>query len=62
MASKFPDQVGFALRMPPDVKTFIERESARSYASQNAEIVKSIRERMQREKAEARSLRATERA
>jgi hypothetical protein len=62
MASKFPDQVGFALRMPPDVKTFIEKASARSYASQNAEIVKSIRERMQRDQADARGKRTSERA
>ena len=34
------------LRLPLDVKTWVEREAARTLASQNSEIIRSIRARM----------------
>jgi len=42
------------LRLPADVKAWIEKEAARTFASQNSEIIRSIRARMdnvQRERA-----------
>lgn len=38
------------LRLPPDFKAFIEHEAARNGSSQNSEIVRSIRERMDRQR------------
>jgi hypothetical protein len=37
------------VRLPQDVKTWIEQESARNLASQNSEIIRSIRARMEAE-------------
>jgi len=37
---------GLLLRLPRDVKAWIEKESARTLASQNSEIVRCIRARM----------------
>ena len=34
------------VRLPRDVKTWIERQAARNGASQNSEIIRSIRLRM----------------
>lgn len=36
------------LRMPRDVRAFLTAEAARNLTSQNAEIVRAIRERMNR--------------
>lgn len=41
------------LRLPLDVKSWIEGQAEANAASQNSEIVRSIRERMQRESIEA---------
>lgn len=41
----------FGLRLPADLKAWIEREAERNSSSQNSEIVRSVRERM--EKAQA---------
>lgn len=38
------------LRLPPDFKAFIEHEAARNGSSQNSEIVRCIRERMDRQR------------
>ena len=40
-----------AIRLPPDVKRFIKAEAKLNASSQNSEIVRCIRERMERMKA-----------
>ena len=37
------------IRLPADVKEWIERQTAKNASTQNSEIVRSIRERMDRE-------------
>lgn len=39
------------LRLPPDLKAFIMTETSRNGSSQNSEVVRSIRERMDRQRA-----------
>jgi hypothetical protein len=39
------------LRLPKDVKAWIEKEAARSLASQNSEILRCIRARMEPDRA-----------
>jgi hypothetical protein len=39
----------FLVRLPNDVLSWVEREAARTLASRNAEIVRSIRQRMDAE-------------
>jgi|HubBroStandDraft_4_1064222.scaffolds.fasta_scaffold861065_2 predicted transcriptional regulator len=56
------EHAAICIRVPIEMKRWLEQRAERSFASQNAEIVRSIRERMDREKAEARSQRMTERA
>lgn len=41
------------VRLPRDVKSWIEREAARNGASQNSEIVRAIRARMDGEQGAA---------
>lgn len=41
------------LRLPPDMKSWIEEQAEANAASQNSEIVRAVRERMQRENIEA---------
>jgi hypothetical protein len=38
------------LRLPTDVKARVEREASRTLASQNSEIIRSIRARMDAER------------
>ena len=45
--------VQLQLRLPPDLKSWIEEQAEANAASQNSEIVRAIRERMQRESIEA---------
>lgn len=45
MASPIPP---FGLRLPVDLKTWIEREAKRNRSSQNSEIIRAVRERMER--------------
>jgi len=45
MRQQFPQ---VAIRLPPDVKIFIEAEAQLNASSQNSEIVRCIRERMQK--------------
>jgi|tagenome__1003787_1003787.scaffolds.fasta_scaffold20778090_1 hypothetical protein len=40
------------LRLPPDIKAWIERTAKRTLSSQNSEIVRIIRARMDAHKAE----------
>jgi Arc-like DNA binding domain len=42
----------FLVRLPREVKDWIEKEAARTLASQNSEIVRCIRYRMDREQRE----------
>jgi hypothetical protein len=41
--------VRIPLRLPRDMKAWIEQEAERNFTSQNAEIVRSIRSRMESE-------------
>ena len=38
----------FGLRLPPDAKAWVEEQARRYGSSQNAEIVRTIRKRMER--------------
>jgi hypothetical protein len=42
------------IRVPPDVKRWLEQEAARNLSSQSSEIIRSIRMRMEAEKRESR--------
>ncbi|MEH2503683.1 hypothetical protein V1290_002494 [Bradyrhizobium sp. AZCC 1578] len=48
--SKSDDRHQFLVRLPRDVKDWLENEAARTMASQNSEIVRSIRARMDSER------------
>ena len=52
--NKMSDRAEIVVRMPRDVKTWLEKEAARTGASQNSEIVRSLRERMDAEADQAR--------
>jgi predicted transcriptional regulator len=41
------------IRVPKDVKDYLAKSAKRNASSQNSEIVRSIRERMDRERAQA---------
>jgi predicted HicB family RNase H-like nuclease len=41
------------LRLPPDLKAFVAQEAERNGSSQNSEIIRAVRERMERTTAEA---------
>lgn len=41
----------FGLRLPPDAKAWVEDQARRYGSSQNAEIVRAVRERMERAQA-----------
>jgi hypothetical protein len=43
---KLVDRAEMMVRMPKDVKTWLEKEAARTGASQNSEIVRLLRDRM----------------
>ncbi|MCF3595475.1 Arc family DNA-binding protein [Rhodobacteraceae bacterium LMO-12] len=36
------------LRLPPDLKDWIKAQAAQNHSSQNSEVIRAIRERMQR--------------
>ena len=42
------DWAKLMLRLPPDIKAWIEDQAAKHATSQNSEIVRSVRERMER--------------
>ena len=50
------------VRLPPALKAWVVEEAARNCASHNSEIVRSVRERMERELAKVALERAKERA
>jgi hypothetical protein len=37
------------IRIPPDLKRWLEEESDRNFGSQNSEVVRALRERMERQ-------------
>lgn len=39
----------FGLRLPPTLKTWLKRQSRQNFTSLNSEIVRCVRERMERE-------------
>jgi hypothetical protein len=41
------DRPQFVVRLPKDVKEWLEKEAARTMASQNSEIVRALRARME---------------
>jgi hypothetical protein len=45
---KLVDRAEMVVRLPRDVKAWLETEAARTGASQNSEIVRSLRDRMDR--------------
>ncbi len=45
------DQVQFKMNLPADVKAWLEREAARNFRSQGAEVTAGLRERMERQEA-----------
>jgi hypothetical protein len=49
------------VRLPPALKAWIVEEAARNCASHNSEIVRSVRERMEREQAADALAKAKER-
>lgn len=42
------DDAKLLCRFPPDIKAFLERQAEKYGASMNSEVVRSIRERMER--------------
>lgn len=48
LMEKSVDRTKLMVRLPMDVKSWLEREATRNGASQNSEIVRSLRERMDR--------------
>jgi hypothetical protein len=47
-----PETKAVLLRLPHDVKEWVEKEAARTLASQNSEIIRSLRARMDAEQRE----------
>jgi predicted HicB family RNase H-like nuclease len=41
------------LRLPPDLKAFVAQEAERNGSSQNSEIIRAVRERMERAQQDA---------
>jgi hypothetical protein len=50
------------VRLPPALKAWVVEEAARNCASHNSEVIRCVRERMEREKAAASLAKAKERA
>ena len=50
------------VRLPPALKAWVVEEAAKNCASHNSELVRCVRERMEREKAAASLAKAKERA
>lgn len=43
----------FGLRMPSDIKKWVEQKASQNMRSQNAEIIVVLKEKMEKEKADA---------
>jgi hypothetical protein len=59
---KKQDLVNVLVRLPPALKAWVVDEAAKNCASHNSEIVRCVRERRERELANAALARAKERA
>jgi hypothetical protein len=59
---KKQESANVLVRLPPALKAWVVEEAARNCASHNSEIVRSVRERMERELAKVALERAKERA
>jgi hypothetical protein len=46
MAHNKEETTAMVVRLPPDAKTWVEREAARCLTSQNSEILRCIRDKM----------------
>jgi hypothetical protein len=46
---KLPDRANMVLRLPRDIKRWLEREAVENASSQNSEIIRAIRQRMESE-------------
>ena len=46
------DRKPLQLRLPPDLKIWLAQEADRNGSSQNSEVIRSLRERMQRTETE----------
>jgi predicted HicB family RNase H-like nuclease len=51
--SRHRDYVTMFVRLPPDMKEWLEQQAAQSYASQNAEVIRAIRMAMKQQAREA---------
>jgi hypothetical protein len=51
--AKMADRAEMVVRIPKDVKGWLEKEAQRTGASQNSEIVRSLRARMETEQKRA---------
>jgi hypothetical protein len=51
--AKFADRAEMIIRLPRDVKGWLEKEAARTLASQNSEIIRALRARMDAEQRNA---------
>jgi len=47
------DRKPFQLRLPEDLKAWLAAQASRNASSQNSEIIRALRERMERIEAEA---------
>jgi predicted HicB family RNase H-like nuclease len=47
-----PTRAGFMVRLPQELKTFLADQAAFNSSSQNSEIIRAVRERMDRVKKE----------
>jgi hypothetical protein len=52
--AKRSDAAEMVVRLPQDVKVWLEQEAARNWTSQNAEVIRAIRSRMDQERPAAR--------
>jgi hypothetical protein len=59
---KKQESANMLVRLPPALKVWIVEEAAKNCASHNSEIVRCVRERMERELAKAALEKAKERA
>ena len=59
---KKQESANVLVRLPPALKAWLVDEAAKNYASHNSEIVRCVRERMERQHANASLARAKERA
>jgi hypothetical protein len=47
-----PERLTLSIRLPRDIKTWLEAEAARNDRTQNSEVIRSLRARMETEQRE----------